>query len=354
MAKVNRDFLDPEVAVTIARSELAEFEANDASSLAGYLPSLEVNDVEYEIEVGSSDGMITAANWRMFNGNTTSEKWGEGERSRGRLMPLSRNFTLDEETRLRMRNDAEDAISLESAKLIRRATRAIALQVNYQRANALANARVDIKGSGGLRQVVDFGRLASHTTTAPKLFNDPTADPLAYIEELADLYEDTNGFRPETVLMDTSVRRAISTHATVVLGATGDPNRPRASVTELNALFAQYDLPEIKSLPTNKVRVDNLDTGETEVRSLFDKTKIIFAPAAGDPMAPESSIYGRTMWGATLSGDTEDFGLANEDLPGIVAAVIEEGWPSHLEVIADAIAMPVVFNANYTLTAKVL
>lgn len=32
MAKVNRDFLEPEVAVSIARRELAEFEANDPSS----------------------------------------------------------------------------------------------------------------------------------------------------------------------------------------------------------------------------------------------------------------------------------------------------------------------------------
>ena len=354
MAKVNRDFLEPEVAVSIARRELAEFEANDPSSLAGYFPSLEVNDVEYEIDTGGSDGMITAANWRMFNGNTTSEKWGEGQASRGRLMPLSRNFTLDEETRLRMRNDAKDAIQLESAKLVRRATRAIALQVNYQRANALANGKVDIHGSGGLRQTIDFGRDARLTTTAPLLFSDPTADPLAQIEADADLYEEINGFRPETVLMSSEVRRIISTHPTVVLGATGDPNRPRASVTELQALFDQYDLPRIVNLPTNKVKVDNLDTAETEVRNLFEKDKLIYAPASGNPLDPEAALFGRTLWGATLSGDTAEFGLANSDLPGIVAAVIERGWPSHLEIIADAIAMPVAFSPNYTMTVKVL
>lgn len=354
MAKVNRDFLEPEVAVSLARRELAEFEANDPSSLAGYLPSLEVDDIEYEIEVGGSDGMITAANWRMFNGNTTSEKWGEGAKSRGRLMPLSRNFTLDEETRLRMRNDASSAIERESAKLVRRATRAIALQINYQRANALANGKVEIKGSGGLRQEVDFGRRDDFDTVAPTLFSDPGADPLAQIEAYADLYEEENGFRPEQVMMSSEVRRIISTHPAVVLGATGNPDKPRASVAELQALFDQYDLPTIVNLPTNKVKVDNLDTGETEVKSLFEKDSLLFTPRAGDPMAPEASIFGRTMWGRTLSGDTEDFGLANEHLPGIVAAVIEDGWPSHLEVIADAIAMPVVFNPNYTLKAKVL
>ena len=353
MAKVNRDFLEPDVAVSIARQELALFDANDTSSLAKYLPSLEVDDIEYEIEVGGEDGNITAANWRMFNGNTTSEKWGEGQKSRGRFMPLSRNYTLDEETRLRMRNDSNDAIRLASAKLVRRAVRSIALQVNYQRANALSNAAVDIHGSGGLRQRVEFGRDAEFDTVAPVLFSESSADPLAQIEAWAEQYEEVNGFRPETVLMASEVSRLIATHPTIVQHATRDSLAERATPSELATLFAQYNLPEIKPLPTSKVKVDNLETGETEYRSLFEKDSILFLPNSGDPMSPEASVYGRTMWGRTLSADTEDFGLGGGDLPGVVAAVIEDGWPSHLEIIADAIAMPVVFHPNYSLKAQV-
>lgn len=354
MAKVNRDFLEPDVAVSIARQELALFDANDTSSLAKYLPSLEVDDIEYEIEVGGEDGNITAANWRTFNGNTTSEKWGEGQKSRGRFMPLSRNYTLDEETRLKMRNDSKQAIRLESERLVRRAVRSIALQVNYQRANAIANAAVDINGSGGLRQHVDFGRDAEFNTTAPILFSDPTADPLAQIEAWTEQYEEKNGFKPEVLLASAEVRRIIATHPTVVLNATRDTNAERASASELNTLFAEYELPQIQALPTSKVKVDNLETGETEYKSLFEKDSILFLPNSGDPLDPQASIFGRTMWGRTLSGDTADFNLGGGDLPGVVAAVIEKGWPSSLEVIADAIAMPVVFNPNYSLKAKVL
>jgi hypothetical protein len=41
-------------------------------------------------------------------------------------------------------------------------------------------------------------------------------------------------------------------------------------------------------------------------------------------------------------------------VPGIVAAVFEEGWPYNMEVIVDALAMPVVFSPDYTLKAKVV
>ena len=57
-----------------------------------------------------------------------------------------------------MRNDANDAIQRQSARLVERATKAIALEVNYQRANALFNDKVEIAGPGGLREVVQFGR----------------------------------------------------------------------------------------------------------------------------------------------------------------------------------------------------
>ena len=55
-----------------------------------------------------------------------------------------------------------------------------------------------------------------------------------------------------------------------------------------------------------------------------------------------------------MSSDLPEFSGTGGDLPGIVAAVLEESWPYKQEVIADALAMPVLFNANLTMKAKVL
>lgn len=349
---INRDLLDPEVAVTIARRTLAEFDQADPTSLAGYLPSIEVDDIEYEIEVGEGAGFITAANWRMFNGNPTSEVWGGGQKSRGRFMPLSRNYTLDEEGALRMRNSPEMQIQREASQLVQRAAKSIALAVNRQRARALQDGRVDIHGSAGLRQTVDFGRDKRLNTVAPKFFNDKSADILGYLESLADLYEEINGFRPEQVMIPSDVRRMINLHPQIVQNATRSDLAVRATTSELQELFSEYRLPEIIDTPAGLVQVDNLETGETERVRLFDQDSILFVPRSGDPMAPESSIFGRTMWGRTKTADLPEFSGVGPN--GIVAGVIEEGFPYNQEVIADALTMPVVFNPNYTLKAKVI
>ena len=352
--KVNRDFIDPAVAVNIARTTLADYDVNDSNSLAHYLPSQEVPDIEYEISVGQDAGFITAANWRTFGGATTSETWGGGQKSRGRFMPLARNFTLDEEGALRQRNNSDALIEREASNLVRRASKAIAIAVNRQRANALQYGHVKIEGSGGLRQTVDFGRDERLTTVAPKLFSDETADILGYIESLADLYEEINGYRPEQVMIPSEVRRRINIHPQIVGAATDSTTRPRATQSELNTLFSEYRLPEIIDTPNGIIQVDDLDTGKVRRVRLFDRDSILFLPKGGNATDPENSVLGRTFWGKTMSSDLPEFNGTGGDLPGIVAAVLEESWPYKQEVIADALAMPVLFNANLTMKAKVL
>lgn len=352
--KVNRDFIDPAVAVNIARTTLADYDVNDSNSLANYLPSQEVPDIEYEISVGQDAGFITAANWRTFGGATTSETWGGGQKSRGRFMPLARNFTLDEEGALRQRNNSDALIEREASNLVRRASKAIAIAVNRQRANALQHGHVKIEGSGGLRQTVDFGRDERLTTVAPKLFSDETADILGYIESLADLYEEINGYRPEQVMIPSEVRRRINIHPQIVGAATDSATRPRATQTELDTLFSEYRLPEIIDTPNGIIQVDDLDTGKVRRVRLFDRDSILFLPKGGNATDPENSVLGRTFWGKTMSSDLPEFNGTGGDLPGIVAAVLEESWPYKQEVIADALAMPVLFNANLTMKAKVL
>lgn len=353
---VNRDRIEPNVAVRIARETLADYDVNDSTSLASILPSQEVDDIEYEIEVGGDQGFVTAANWRAFNGNTTSERWGQGEKSRGRFMPLARNFTLDEEGALRQRNNADALIEREAGALIRRATKAIAIAVNRQRANAIQYGRVHISGSGGLRQAVDFDRKDTHTTTAPKLFSDPTADILGYIESLSDLYEETNGVRPARVFIPTEIRRAINIHPQIVGQATDSTIQERATQSQLDTLFAEYRLPRIEDTPNGIIQVDDLKTGATRKVRLFDRDSILFLPEAGQATGTDSSPLGKTLWGRTQTAEIPEFREIGEDsLPGVVAAVFNSGaFPFKEEVIADALAMPVLFNPNLTLKAKVL
>lgn len=357
--EITRDFIEPKTAVKIARRTLAEFELQSEESLAGYLPSIEVPDVEYEIEQVANDNHIVAANWRSFGGAVTSETWGGGRKGRGELQPLGRNYVIDEYQRLKQRQNAKEMIGRSAADFVRRGTKAIAKEVNFQRGNALANARVDIQGSGGLRETIEFGRLPEFDTTAPVLWTDESADPLEYLATLCEIYEEQNEFKPAEILMSGKVKRAFFQHPKVVKLATADSGKPRASNSEVQTLLDDFDLPPIKLIsPAKTLKDDWTDPNNPKVVQKYNlpQEHVLLTAGPGDPRQPEEALYGKTFWGQTVSSELPEFGLGSGglDVPGIVAATYKEGWPFNLEVIVDAIAMPVVFSPNYTLKAKVI
>lgn len=357
---VSRDFLTPEKAIEVARREVADFEFNSEESLAGYLPSLEVADIEYEItETTKDDGVI--ADWRSFNGQATTDKLGFGGKLRGGLQPLARNYTVDEYQKLKARRDSQDLLHTATADLVSRGARAIARAVNVQRANAMVNARVELYGPGGLAERVDFGRRAEFSTTAPKLWTDPTADPIEFLATICDAYEEENGFRPKEIRMPNKIKRLLFTHPIVVdeINGVGDnANRRRIQATEVRALLDEWDIPEIKQTTTATYKFnDYSDKGAEKTAYLFPQDSILLTAGEGDPGDPMANPYGRTFWGETVSAEIEEFAAATAEfgVPGIVAGVQKQiSWPYNLEVIVDALAMPVVISPNYTLKAKVI
>lgn len=353
---INRDFLEPETAVALSRKTLADFELNSNQSLASYLPSQEVDDIEYAIDLLDQSDQVVVANWRSFGGAVTSEKWGHGGSASGEFMPLGRNYIVDERQRLKQRADAKNAIAREASDFIVRGTQAVAMEVNVQRANALAYGKLELQGSGGLRQTVDFGRREDFNTTASVLWSDPESDPIGQLIEWVELYEDENGFVPTEIIMTPKLKRTLYAHPKVVLKATRDEIAERATVGEVDNLLDQYDLPQIRTIDPVRYRKDNFETGEVDNHYLLPQDSIIFTAGSGEAADPLSSPFGRTFWGPTVSSDLPEFGLRSSglDVPGIVAAIYTGGWPFNQEVIIDALAMPVVFRPNYTLTAKVL
>lgn len=353
---VNRDFLEPEEAVKLSRITLADFELNSEESLASYLPSQEVDDIEYAIDLLDQQEQVVVANWRAFGGAVTSERWGKGGSASGEFMALGRNYVVDEKQRLRARADAKNAIAREVSDFIVRGTTAVAKQINLQRANALVHGKLELQGSGGLRETVDFGRREDFTTTAPQLWSDPDADPIAYLVELVEQYEEENGFVPKEILMPTKVKRNLYTHPKVILNSTRDQLAVRATNSEVDTLLDQFDLPPIRTVSAVQYRVDDLDTGGVKNQYLFPQDSIILTAGAGNAGDPGSSPFGKTFWGPTVSAELPEFNLRGSelDVPGIVAGVFNNGFPFNQETIIDALAMPVVFRPNYTLTAKVI
>jgi hypothetical protein len=78
-------------------------------------------------------------------------------------------------------------------------------------------------------------------------------------------------------------------------------------------------------------------------------------PAPVDTNDWQGTELGATFWGQTLTSTDPDFGLEDADQPGLVAGVYRgEKPPMIAEVISDAIAMPVLANADLSFVATVL
>lgn len=350
---INRDYVDPAELTSQARTALADMEINSPTSLAEYLPSETIDDIEYSADQGQG-GLITAAMYRAFDaGNQIGRDETFGKLG-GRIAPLGQKMILLEEARLRLRNDSKQALTSAIERKAKRIAEAIAIQVNLKRAQALAYGKLTFEGNGQDFDV-DFGRRPDFTNTATKLFSDVTGDPIAHLQLIADLYEAENGFRPSKFLTGTAVKSAFYRHPKITamaVGSNGNLNR-MASPAEVDALLALYDLPGF-TIKSGRVKIQKND-GTEVTQYLLPQDSII---ALGDPGSAEiagSSSLGATYWGVTIEAQRENWGIESSEYAGIVTAVFDnDGIPAQMSVEGSAIAVPVLHNPNYSLASKVL
>lgn len=356
MLKYNRDDIDFGVLTRIARETIASFDAKAPESLASMLPAKFVEDIEYEIE-GIHDNRVVAANWRTFGGSTTSETFGKTSKGRGMLQPLSREFTLSEETLLRQKHSKIDYVGRDIDTLTVRAAQALAIEINVQRANAIAHGYIELQTAGTKTQKLDFGRKAEFNTTAPHLFTDKKENPLEYIATLCDQYEDVNHRQPEKIMIPKKILRLIYNNPEVAKIANNNAFITHANKGKINQVMDDYELPQIEVLNDYRYLKDDLTDGSVKEYHLFPQDSIYLVPERGDVEDPDSSIFGQVLWGEPLHAEKVDFkgtSAGEMAVPGAVVFVEESGWPSNVRVVADALAIPVLFNPNLVIKAKVI
>lgn len=350
---INRDLVDPDELTSQVRVALADMDINGPNTLADLLPSETLDDIEYEADSGQG-GLITAADYRAFDGTLTIGRDEALGAMRGRIHPLGQRIPLFEEDRLRMRNDSEQRLRSAIERMGQRAAKAVALQVNLKRAEALFTGGLHFEGNGQNFDV-DFGRRPDFDKTAVTLWSDDTADPLDDLETWVDEYEAVNGFKPGKIVTSSRVKRAFYRHPKITALAY---NRPASDLSSrlapealVDGVLDQYGFPRFDTRG-GKIKVRLKDHSEV-VRDLIPQDKLLFLEGTGDASVAGSSSLGFTAWGTTLEAMRPEWGIS--DQPGIVAAVFEtEDVPVRTHVVASAIAMPVLNNPDYGMTVKVL
>lgn len=334
------DIITPAELTGYARAAQADYELAKGT-LARWLPYNEVSDVVARFVAGGS-GLVQEARYRAYDAEPEVGKADAGKRITIELPAVSQNIPVSEYQQLRMRNASDQAIRDQILKTTRRVVQAICDRTERTRGVVLATGIATVNQSN-YSLSDNFGRTAGHTVTAGSLWTTAGVDRLAYLQTLYDLYMTTNGVAPGAIVGSTRVFRALQSGSQFATQLGNGASRP-ALASEVNALIEGAGLPPFYPY----------DRRTSAGRVLADDV-LLMLPAPVDPNDPEGTELGATFFGQTLTSTDPLYGLEDAEQPGIVAGAYRGDKPPMIaEVIGDAIALPVLANADLSLAAKVL
>jgi hypothetical protein len=334
------DVIDPATLTGYARASLEDYE-QAKGTLAQFLPNETVSDVVVRFVAGST-GLVPEAKFRAFDAEPEIGKAPSRKRVTLELPALGQNIPVSEYEQLRLRNASDDAVQKNILKTTRQVVQAVADRIERLRGTVLVTGKATISGEKYTSDD-DFGRNAAHTVTAGTLWTAGAGDPLGDLTAWADTYVASNGVAPGALLMSTRVLRAMAANAAFKLSLANGGSRP-ATIADVNAIVEGAGLPPI-------VRYDR----QTASGKVVADNRVLLLPAPVGTDAPEDTELGATFWGQTLTSTLPEYGIEDSSQPGVVAGVYRnEKPPAIAEVISDAIALPVLANADLSFAATVL
>lgn len=333
------DLIDPATLTGYIRESLTDLEQR-RGSLARYLPNRTVADIVARFVAGQA-GLVPEAEFRAYDAEPTIGKKPGTKRTILELPAIGQNIPVSEYDQLRTRNASDEVILDQILNTARQVVQAVADRMERLRGIVLRTGVATIPELGAADA---FGRDPSHTVTAAALWSSgTTVSRLADLQTWSDLYEQTNGVAPGSILVSRRVLRVMAAGDEFKTSMVGGGSRP-ATVAEVNSTIEGQGLPPLE-----------VYTRRTASGLVLPDNELLMLPAPVDPNAWEETQLGASFWGQTLSSTEEDWGIEDADQPGIVAGVYRNEKPPMIaEVISDAIGMPVLANANLSLKATVL
>lgn len=332
------DVIDPATLTGYARRSLEEYE-QAKGTLARWLPNREVADIVVRFVAGQS-GLVEEARYRAFDAEIEVGKGEPKKRTVLELPAVGQDIPITEYDQLRNRNAPDEAVERSILSTTRRVVRAVSDRVERLRGVVLGTGVATIPEIGAADS---FGRSSSHDVTAGTLWTASNVDRLAYLETLRQQYIADTGEEPGALLMSSRVFAALAGGDQFRTQLVNGASRP-AVESDVRGVVEGAGLPPI-------VKYDR----RTASGKVLDDSKLFLLPAPVETTDWEGTELGATFWGQTLESTDERYGIEDSEQPGIVAGVYRgEKPPLIAEVIASAIAMPVLANADLSLAAKVL
>jgi len=332
------DVVDPATLTGYVRASLEERE-QARGTLARWLPNRLVADIVVRFIAGQA-GLVEEARYRAYDAELEITKGAPKKRTTLEIPAVGTEIPVTEYEQLRNRNASDDAVEKSIFATARRVVAAVSDRVERLRGVVINTGIATIPEIGAADS---FGRSVSHDVTAGSLWTASNVDRLAYLELLRQQYITTNGEEPGALLMSSRVFTALAAGDQFRTQLVNGASRP-ATEADVRGIITGAGQPPIYKYDRR-----------TNSGKVLDDSKLFFLPAPVDTDAWEETELGATFWGQTLTSTDESYGIEESEQPGIVSGVYRgEKPPMIAEVIADAIAMPVLANADLSLAAKVL
>ena len=338
------DLIEPAELTGFVRAAFEETE-RAKGLLARFLPNTFVPDVLVKFAKGEA-GLVEEASYRAFDAEPEVIAPGRLGRVIIELPAIGSLKPVGEYLQLRARGASDEALRDVVLKEALRSVQGVSDRTERMRGTVLATGKATIDQKNFTTED-DFGRDPSMTVTAAILWNASGAKILDDMIGWADAYADLNGERPGALVVSSRIARAIRAATEFQVKLIDGASRA-ASMDQVNAIL------DAEGLPSLVVYDRRTQRGGKRLR-VWPEDTLLLLPAPVDPDAEAASALGATFWGQTLAADDADMGIDDDQLPGIVASLDRaDRTPRTVSIDVDAIAMPVLANANLAMAAKVL
>lgn len=337
------DLVDPPTLLDYVRQYDNEVLYNQFT-LQQWFPYHETPDLEWRIRTGTWKDVDTAE-YRAYDTPAAMTGRQGFSRLRGELAPVSRAIPLGEEEMLRLRalqsGDETEMIDQIYADA-ERMTRSVQARLELARGQVLTTGKFTL-AENGLVMEADYGMPANHKITAALPWSTSSTDMLADLLTWHQFYVDETGVEAGIIQMSRKILGyAINNQKMRDAAAFAGTTPSRINIETVDAIFAANGLPPVVLYDT-KVRVNGVQT------SVIPDDKLLFLPPPGEALG--TTEYGITAEAIKLR--TKGL-IKNEEMPGIVAFILENDHPVQTVTAASAIATPVLGNPELIICADVI
>jgi len=344
---LNTDYGTPIELTGAAQAAANAFEAS--MPLSRWLPYRANPTLTYSFDA-SGTTPVDVAQYRAFDVPAPYGSLGERITKQGTLPAISRKLPIGEYTQLQYAGRLALLGDLE-AEYAQRLGLGIAARVELARVQAIVEGKVTL-AENGVSAVIDYGRdpALSAALSGAKLWTAAKAVPVDDVIGWRQIVkEKSKGTLPTTILLSNAVMNSLMMNEQIItyaLGRTDNlPNRVAAG--EVEAVLAGY------AGLTTVVIADDAYATYNFGQPVWPDGVVVLLPPAGAVNIDGGGSLGTTDYGVTAEAIQPEYGIPANEQSGIFAAAFGHSDPEGLDVLASAVALPLVQRANATFAATV-